>query len=228
MNMKSVLQTMLYFRTIFFSIYFNILLSSNFIKKFSSHAVNNILNLDTAKIACLLLCDWGRNTAQTGRSYFFLYEIYWVYQMADWSSDKYTFSSFSCSAQFTGACVSTTKCAIRNAGWSSKISLHNMFHRIVLQEIFASGISSKKSSCIHSSLVAEREQKDVIWYWVDAVPYKWKNYFEGLCHLSKEGVHFCQAYTATPFTFQSFRTCFSGVLPKKYSSLFSSHRAFSI
>lgn len=62
-------------------------------------------------------------------------------------------------------------------------------------------------------LVAEREQKDVIWYWVDAVPYKWKNYFEGLCHLSKEGVHFCQAYTATPFTFQSFRTCFSGVLP---------------
>lgn len=62
-------------------------------------------------------------------------------------------------------------------------------------------------------LLERREQKDVLWYWIDAVPYKWKTLFEGLSTLSREGVCFHQAYTATPFTFQSFRTCFSGVLP---------------
>lgn len=63
------------------------------------------------------------------------------------------------------------------------------------------------------NLVAKRKQKDVLWYWVDAVPYKWRNFFGGLSELSKEGLSFKQAYTATPFTFQTFRACFSGVLP---------------
>lgn len=74
----------------------------------------------------------------------------------------------------------------------------------------------KKYNELHKlikNLVAKREQKDILWYWVDAVPYKWKHLFEKLNKLSDEGVCFNQAYTATPFTFQSFRTCFSGVLP---------------
>lgn len=63
------------------------------------------------------------------------------------------------------------------------------------------------------NLVAKRAQKDVFWYWVDAVPYKWSNLFGGLMELSKDGVCFKQAYTATPFTSPTLRACFSGVLP---------------
>lgn len=63
------------------------------------------------------------------------------------------------------------------------------------------------------NLAAQREQKDILWYWIDAVPFKWKHLFEHLNKLSEEGLCFNQVYTATPFTFQTFRTCFSGVLP---------------
>lgn len=63
------------------------------------------------------------------------------------------------------------------------------------------------------SLVEKREQKDILWYWVDAVPYSWGKLFKGLWELSKEGLCFKQAYTATPFTTQTHKACFSGVLP---------------
>lgn len=56
-------------------------------------------------------------------------------------------------------------------------------------------------------------KKDVTLYWLDAVPYKWKGYFENLDALSGRGICFEQAYACTPYTHQTLRAMFSGILP---------------
>lgn len=62
-------------------------------------------------------------------------------------------------------------------------------------------------------LVEKRKQKDILVYWLDAVPYKWRGYFKELDALSKKGLNFEQAYTCTPYTDQTFRVMFSRLLP---------------
>lgn len=64
-----------------------------------------------------------------------------------------------------------------------------------------------------SSMISKRKQRDIILYWLDAVPYKWKEYFKELTALEKEGLCFEQAYTCTPYTDQTLRAIFSGLLP---------------
>ena len=62
-------------------------------------------------------------------------------------------------------------------------------------------------------LVEKRKQKDILVYWLDAVPYKWRGYFEELNALSKKGLNFEQVYTCTPYTDQTFQVMFSRLLP---------------
>lgn len=62
-------------------------------------------------------------------------------------------------------------------------------------------------------MIAKRKQRDIVLYWMDAVPYKWKGYFKKLMDLEKEGLCFEQAYTCTPYTYQTIRAMFSGLLP---------------
>ncbi|MFG6340126.1 MAG: LTA synthase family protein [Lachnospiraceae bacterium] len=63
------------------------------------------------------------------------------------------------------------------------------------------------------NLMGKRTQRDIIVYWLDAVPYKWRGFFKGLQELSETGHCFHQAYTCTPYTHQSLRAIFSGLLP---------------
>lgn len=62
-------------------------------------------------------------------------------------------------------------------------------------------------------LVEQRDQRDIVMYLLDAVPYKWKKYFKKLSALEKGGVSFRQAYSCTPYTDQTLRTIFSGIMP---------------
>lgn len=58
-----------------------------------------------------------------------------------------------------------------------------------------------------------RDKKDVWLYWVDAVPYKWRDKLPFIEDLSKNALSFENVYTTTPFTHQAFRAMFGEILP---------------
>lgn len=69
---------------------------------------------------------------------------------------------------------------------------------------------------LHASLrdaVGKRRQKDIVMYWLDAIPHQWRTYFAGLHKLAETGLCFEQAYSCTPYTHQASRAIFSGLLP---------------
>lgn len=62
-------------------------------------------------------------------------------------------------------------------------------------------------------LIAKRnDKKDIIIYLIDAVPYKWRYFFENLEKLSEQGISFSNAYTSTPYTHHTLRAMFSGYI----------------
>lgn len=67
-------------------------------------------------------------------------------------------------------------------------------------------------ACLRNA-VGKRRQKDLVMYWLDAIPHQWRAYFAGLHKLAETGLCFEQAYSCTPYTHQASRAIFSGLLP---------------